>query len=71
MQQRLRSKHGPTIRIEADHSRLKHRLQPMHGLHTDRTAQIIIAGLAFLKNLRRGHYELGVDTVQPLQEGGN
>ena len=51
-------------RIEADHSRLKHRLRPMHGLHTDRTAQIIIAGLAFLQNLRRGHYELGVDTAQ-------
>jgi hypothetical protein len=39
----------------------------MHGLHTDRTAQIIIAGLAFLKNLRRGHYEPGVDTVQALR----
>ena len=51
-------------RIEADHSRLKQRLRPMHGLHTDRTAQIIIAGLAFLQNLRRGHYELGVDTAQ-------
>jgi transposase-like protein len=47
--------------IEADHSQLKHRLRPMRGLRTDRTAQVIIAGHAFIQNLRRGHYELGVD----------
>jgi transposase-like protein len=47
--------------IEADHSRLKHRLRPMRGLQTDRTAQVIIAGHAFMQNLRRGHYELGID----------
>jgi len=44
--------------IEADHSRLKHRLRPMRGLQTDRTAQVIIGGHAFMQNLRRGHYEL-------------
>jgi transposase-like protein len=47
--------------IEADHSRLKHRLRPMRGLQTDRTAQVIIAGHAFMQNLHRGHYELGID----------
>ena len=47
--------------IEADHSQLKHRLRPMRGLRTDRTAQVIIAGHAFTQNLRRGHYELAVD----------
>jgi transposase-like protein len=47
--------------IEADHSQLKHRLKPMRGLRTDRTAQTIIAGHAFIQNLRRGHYELGLD----------
>jgi transposase-like protein len=47
--------------IEADHSQLKHRLRPMRGLRTDRTAQVIIAGHAFLQNLRRGHYELAVE----------
>src|SRR5262249_12707589 len=31
-------------RVEADHSQLKHRLRPMRGLRTDRTAQTIIAG---------------------------
>ena len=47
--------------IEADHSQLKHRLRPMRGLRTDQTAQAIIAGHAFMQNLRRGHYELAVD----------
>jgi transposase-like protein len=47
--------------IEADHSQLKHRLRPMRGLRTDETAQVIIAGHAFMQNLRRGHYELSVD----------
>jgi transposase-like protein len=47
--------------IEADHGRLKHRLRPMRGLRTGKTAQVIIAGHAFLQNLRRGHYELAID----------
>jgi transposase-like protein len=54
-------------RIEADHSRLKHRLRPMRGLRTDRTAQVIIAGLAFMQNLRHGHYELATETPRPLR----
>jgi transposase-like protein len=49
-------------RIEADHGQLKRRLRPMRGLQTDRTAQVVIAGHAFVQNLRRGHYELGLDT---------
>jgi transposase-like protein len=48
-------------RIEADHSQLKRRLRPMRGLRTDRTAAVVIAGHAFVQNLRRGHYELGLD----------
>jgi hypothetical protein len=53
--------------IEADHGRLKHRLRPMRGLQTDRTAQVIIAGHAFIQNLRRGHYELGLDAMPKLR----
>ncbi|GAA4562548.1 IS6 family transposase [Micromonospora coerulea] len=53
--------------IEADHSQLKHRLKPMRGLRTDQTAQVIIAGHAFMQNLRRGHYELAVDTPPALR----
>ena len=33
----------------------------MRGLQTDRTASIVIRGHAFIQNLRRGHYELGVE----------
>jgi transposase-like protein len=47
--------------IEADHSQLKQRLRPMRGLQNDRTAQVVIAGHAFMQNLRRGHYELGIE----------
>jgi transposase-like protein len=46
--------------IEADHSQLKHRLRPMRRLRTDQTADVIIAGHAFLQNLRRGHYQLSL-----------
>jgi transposase-like protein len=51
-------------RIEADHGQLKHRLRAMRGLKTDRSARTIIAGHAFVQNIRRGHYELAVD--QPV-----
>src|ERR1043165_9481902 len=47
--------------IEADHGRLKSRLRPMRGLKQLRSARVISAGHAFVQNLRRGHYELGVD----------
>jgi transposase, IS6 family len=30
----------------------------MRGLRTDVTAQVIIAGHAFMQNLRRGYYDL-------------
>ena len=33
----------------------------MRGLKTDRTATVVIAGQSFIQNLRRGHYELGID----------
>ncbi len=49
-------------RIENDHGRLKARLRPMRGLKRDRTASTIIRGHALMQNIRRGHYELGVDT---------
>jgi transposase-like protein len=46
--------------IECDHGRLKARLRPMRGLKQDHSATVIIAGHAFVQNLRRGHYELAV-----------
>jgi transposase, IS6 family len=33
----------------------------MCGLKQDRSARVVIAGHAFLQNLRRGHYELAVE----------
>jgi hypothetical protein len=39
----------------------------MRGLQTDRTAQVVIAGHAFVQNLRRGHYELAVDVPPALR----
>ena len=54
-------------RIECDHGRLKARLRPMRGLKTDRTARVVIAGHAFMQNVRRGHYELGVEAEPRLR----
>ena len=33
----------------------------MRGLKQDRSARIVIAGHAFVQNVRRGHYELAID----------
>jgi transposase, IS6 family len=52
--------------VEADHGRLKSRLRPMRGLKRPRSARVISAGHAFVQNLRRGHYELGVDEPTTL-----
>jgi len=47
--------------IESDHGRLKSRLRPMRGLKQLRCARVITTGHAFIQNIRRGHYELGVE----------
>jgi IS6 family transposase len=54
-------------RCEADHGRLKAQLRPMRGLKTDRTASVAIRGHAFIQNLRRCHYELGVEVAPVLR----
>jgi transposase-like protein len=48
-------------RVENDRGRLKARLRPMRGLWTDGTASVVVSGHGFMQNLRRGHYELGVE----------
>ncbi len=48
--------------LESDHGRLKARVKPMRGLKRLRCARVISTGHAFIQNLRRGHYELGVET---------
>jgi transposase-like protein len=47
--------------IEADHGRSKSRLRSMRGLTRLRSARVISTGHAFVQNLRRGHYDLGID----------
>jgi transposase, IS6 family len=34
----------------------------MRGLKRDHTIRVIMRGHAFMQNMRRGHYELGVET---------
>ncbi len=48
--------------VEADHGRLKARLRPMSGLKTITSLRTLAAGHAFVQNLRRGHYQLTIDT---------
>ena len=48
-------------RVEADHGCLMARLRRMWGLKRDRTTSVVHRGHAFIQNLRRGHYELGLD----------
>ena len=52
--------------VESDHAQLE-RLRAMRGLRTDRTAQVIITGHASVQNIRRGHYELGVDAPSAMR----
>jgi len=48
-------------RVEADHGHLKARLRLLRGLNRDRTASVVIRVHAFIRNLRRRHYDLGMD----------
>jgi DDE domain len=47
--------------FEADHGRLKARLQPMRGLNRLASARTIAAGHAFVQNPRSGHYAMTAD----------
>ncbi|CUU55372.1 DDE domain-containing protein [Parafrankia irregularis] len=54
-------------RIETDHGRLKARIGPMRGPKQLRSVQTISAGHALVQNIRRGHYELAIDTDPHLR----
>jgi transposase, IS6 family len=47
--------------IEADHGRLKAELRPMRGLKRVQSARTLVAGHAFVQNLRRGHCAIVAD----------
>ncbi len=51
--------------IESDHGRLKSWLRPMRGLKRLRSTRVISIGHAFVQNIRRGHYEFGLDVCPP------
>jgi len=53
--------------IECDRGRLKARLRPMRGLKRLRCAAVVVAGHAFVQNLRRGFYELALDVTPRLR----
>ena len=48
---------------QADHGRLSRGCDRCRGLKQDRSVEVVIAGHAFVQNLRRGHYELMVEPV--------
>jgi IS6 family transposase len=52
--------------VVVDHGRLKARLRLMRGLKRLHSAATICAGHAFVRKLRRGHYELTADV--PAQD---
>jgi hypothetical protein len=52
--------------FEADHGRLKSRLRPLRSLKQLRCTRVITAGHAFVQNICRGHYELGLDPRRRL-----
>jgi hypothetical protein len=39
----------------------------MRGLKRDRTARVIVAGHAFVQNLRRGFYDLATDVPHAVR----
>jgi hypothetical protein len=39
----------------------------MRGLKQDRSARAVVAGHAFMQNLRRGHYDLAVEEPASLR----
>ncbi len=41
----------------------------MRGLKTDRSASVVIRGHAFIQNLRRGHYEPGIEVAPVFRLG--
>jgi hypothetical protein len=47
--------------------RLKSRLRPMRTLTQLRCVRVISAGHAFVQNIRRDHYELGVEEPTTLR----
>ncbi len=57
-------------RVESDHARPKARLRAMRGLKRPRSAMTVSASHALVQNIRRGHYELAVESNQQDRVAG-
>ena len=47
--------------VEAGRGRRKARLRPMRGLERHSSVRVLAAGHAFVRNLRRGHYDIATE----------
>src|SRR5579862_8755906 len=45
--------------IEQDHRRVKHRLRPMLGLKSFRTAAVVISGVELAEKIKKGQFKTG------------
>ena len=45
--------------IEQDHRRVKHRLGPMLGLKSFRTAAVVIGGVELVEKVKKGQFKIG------------
>jgi transposase-like protein len=45
--------------IEQDHRRVKHRLGPMLGLKSFRTAAVVIGGIELAEKIKKGQFKIG------------
>ena len=45
--------------VEQDHRRIKHRLRPMLGLKSFRTAAVVIGGIELAEKIKKGQFKIG------------
>src|SRR3984893_11298735 len=45
--------------VEQDHRRIKHRLRPMLGLKSFRTAAVVIGGIELAEKIKKGQVKIG------------
>jgi transposase-like protein len=45
--------------VEQDHRRIKHRLRPMLGLKTFRSAAVVIGGIELAEKIKKGQFKVG------------
>jgi transposase-like protein len=55
----LRSSKYLNNTIEQDHRRVKHRLGPMLGLKSFRTAAVVIGGIELAEKIKKGQFKVG------------